>query len=130
MAGRFLLDTHVPVDVSGPAGWQRLPLKVRRILEDPNADLLLSVVSQVEVAIKSSLGKLDLQREELALICANASISFYPLRTHHADRLFELPPHHKDPFDRLIIATALSDDLTLISRDPQFRKYKGLKVVW
>jgi len=130
MGGRFLLDTHIPVDVSSPAGWQGLPLKVRRILENPDADLLLSVVSQVEVAIKNRLGKLDLEKEELALICANASISFYPLRKHHADRLFELPPHHKDPFDRMIIATALSDDLTLISRDTQFRKYKGLEVIW
>ncbi|MGA8028482.1 MAG: PIN domain-containing protein [Bryobacteraceae bacterium] len=54
----------------------------------------------------------------------------YPLRQHHANRLFELPLHHKDPFDRLIISTALSDDLPVISRDEQFRKYKGLRVVW
>jgi PIN domain nuclease of toxin-antitoxin system len=130
MAGRFLLDTHVPVDISSPAGWQSMPLKVRRILENPDAELLLSVVSEVEVAIKNSLGKLALDKDELTLICDNAEITFYPLRKHHADRLFELPPHHKDPFDRMIIATALSDDLTVISCDKQFRKYKGLKVIW
>jgi PIN domain nuclease of toxin-antitoxin system len=67
---------------------------------------------------------------EAVLIFINAAITFYPLRKHHADRLFELPPHHKDPFDRMIIATALSDDLMVISRDAQFRKYKGLKVIW
>jgi PIN domain nuclease of toxin-antitoxin system len=63
MGGRFLLDTHVPVDVSSPAGWQGLPLKVRRILENPDADLLLSVVSQVEVALNNRLGKLDLEKK-------------------------------------------------------------------
>jgi PIN domain nuclease of toxin-antitoxin system len=91
---------------------------------------LLSVISGAEVAIKSRIGKLDLRKDELALICANASISSYPLRQHHADGLFNLPMHHKDTFDLLIISTALSDDLPVISRDRQFRKYRGLKVIW
>ena len=66
----------------------------------------------------------------MALICANAFVGSYPLRQQHVHRLFDLPMHHKDPFDRLIISTALSDDLPVISRDKQFRKYKGLKVIW
>ncbi len=130
MARRFLLDTHVVVDAGTIGGVEAMPVRVRRILEDPNADLLLSVVSEVEVAIKSRIGRLDLTKNELAVICANASITVYPLRQHHADRLFELPLHHKDPFDRLIIATALSDGLPLISCDKEFRKYKGLQVIW
>jgi PIN domain nuclease of toxin-antitoxin system len=92
--------------------------------------LLLSVVSEAEVAMKSRIGKLQLSKDELAIICSNASIVSYPLRRQHAQRLFDLPLHHKDPFDRLIISTALSDDLPLISRDKHFRKYKGLKVIW
>lgn len=93
-------------------------------------DLLLSVVSEIEVAIKSGLGKLALTKDEMATICTNASIASYPLRQRHVDRLFDLPLHHKDPFDRLIIATAVSDDLSVISSDRQFRKYKGLQVIW
>jgi PIN domain nuclease of toxin-antitoxin system len=130
MARRFLLDTHVIIDIGTTAGFEGLPVKVQRVLEDPDVELFLSVVSEVELAIKSRNGKLDLKKEELALICANASVNSYPLRKHHADKLFELPLHHKDPFDRLIISTALSDDLPVISRDQQFRRYKGLRVIW
>ena len=130
MASRFLLDTHVVIDIGTPGGLEAMPMKVRRILLDSNVDLLLSVVSEAEVAIKSRMGKLALTKDELALICTNASINSHPLRQHHVDRLFDLPLYHKDPFDRLIISTALNDDLPLISRDKQFRKYKGLRVIW
>jgi PIN domain nuclease of toxin-antitoxin system len=130
MARRFLLDTHVLIDIGTAGGVEALPVKVRRILEDSEVDLLLSVVSEAEVAIKSRIGKLALKKDELALICTTASIGSYPLRQQHTDRLFALPLHHKDPFDRLIIATALSDDLPVISRDKVFRKYKGLRVIW
>ena len=130
MARRFLLDTHVAVEIGTSGGFEAMPRRVQRILADPDVELLLSVASQIEVAIKSRIGKLELTKNELALICTNASITLYPLRQRHADRLFELPLHHKDPFDRLIISTALSDDLAVISRDKQFRGYKGLHVIW
>ena len=130
MAERFLIDTHVVIEIGSIGGLEAMPRRVQRILQDPDADLLLSVVSEAEVAIKSRIGKLQLSKDELALICASASIGSYPLRRQHAQRLFDLPLHHKDPFDRLIISTALSDDLPVISRDKQFRKYRGLKVIW
>ena len=130
MAGRFLLDTHVVIDVGIAGGFEALPARVQRILADQDVELLVSVASEFEIAIKSRLGKLDLIESELAAICANASIIFYPLRHDHAERLFDLPLHHNDPFDRLIIATALSDDLPVISCDKQFRKYEGLRVIW
>jgi PIN domain nuclease of toxin-antitoxin system len=116
MARKILLDTHVVIDAGAAGGFEAMPAKVRRILEDPEVDLLLSVVSEAEVAIKTRLGKLDLNRNELALICMNASIISYPLRHKHVERLFELPLHHKDPFDRLIISTALSDDIPVIQQ--------------
>ncbi len=130
MAKRFLLDTHVVIDIGVEGGFEAMPVKVQHILEDPNAELLVSVASYAEIAIKTRIGKLNINKEELAAICASASITCYPLRQHHADRLFELPLLHNDPFDRLIISTALSDDLPLISCDKQFRKYKGLRVTW
>ena len=130
MAGRVLLDTHVVIDIATPRGFAAMPVKVRRILEDPLVELLLSVASEAEVAIKSRIGKLQLTRSEFAMICSSASILSYPLRRHHTDRLFDLPSHHNDPFDRLIISTALADDLPVVSRDQCFRKYKGLRVIW
>ena len=130
MAGRFLLDTHVVVDIGISGGLEAMPLRVRRILQDPERELLLSVASQIEIAIKTRIGKLDLTNGDLAAVCANAQITYYPLRERHADQLFELPLHHKDPFDRLIISTALVDDLAVVSSDELFRKYKGLRVIW
>lgn len=130
MGRRFLLDTHVVIDLGVSGGLERMPVRVQRILKDSEMELLLSVSSEAEIAIKSRLGKLELTRDELELICTNAAIISYPLRQPHADRLFDLPLHHKDPFDRLIISTALCDDLPLISCDEQFRKYKGLRVIW
>lgn len=130
MARRFLLDTHVVIELGAKGGFDAMPTKVRRLLENPESELLLSVASEAEVAIKSRLGKLNLDRSELAIICINAAITSYPLRQAHIDTLFELPLHHRDPFDRFIISTALSDELTLVSRDEKFRKYKGLRVIW
>ena len=130
MPKRFLLDTHVVVDISVRGGFEAMPLKVRRILEDPEVERLLSVASEIEVAIKSGLGKLNLSKDQLAIICTNAFITSYPIRRHHADQLFDLPMHHKDPFDRLLISTAISDDLPVITCDRQFRRYKGLRVIW
>ena len=75
MEKRLLLDTHVVVDLASPGGFDAMPLKVRRLLEDPDVELLLSVASEIEIAIKTRLGKLDLSKDELVLICANASIN-------------------------------------------------------
>ena len=130
MAKRFLLDTHVVIEISTSEGHAALPMRVRRILEDPEVVLLLSVVSEAEVAIKNRIGKLALGREELATVCLSAAVESYLLRRPHVEQLFELPLHHNDPFDRLIIATALSDDLTVISKDEQFQKYRPLRVIW
>jgi len=130
MPSIYLLDTHVPVQAGTEKEYRAMPARVRRILEDPESELLLSVVSEVEIAIKGALGKLDLPRDQLAAVCSNAGIGTYPLRQRHADKLFGLPMHHKDPFDRMIIATALSDGLPVISRDSQFRRYAGLQVIW
>lgn len=130
MSRRYLLDTHVVIALGSAGGFEAMPVRVRRILEDPEAELLLSVASQAEVAIKSRIGKLHLSKNELVEICTSGSIAFYPLSQSHVDQLFGLPLHHKDPFDRLIIATALSDDVPLISRDRHFRRYRGLKVIW
>jgi PIN domain nuclease of toxin-antitoxin system len=130
MPGRFLLDTHIIVDIGTQSGFAAIPARVRRILEDSDSELLLSAASEAEIAIKTRIGKLALKKDELAAICSAAAIIPYPLRRSHVEKLFDLPLHHKDPFDRMIISTALSDNLAVISCDRQFRKYKGLRVIW
>jgi len=85
MPQRVLVDTHVVIDAGTAGGFEAMPLRVRRILENPDVELLLSVVSEAEVAIKSRIGKLELTRNELALICSNAGIKSYPLRRGHID---------------------------------------------
>jgi PIN domain nuclease of toxin-antitoxin system len=130
MPSAYLLDTHVILDLGVTRDLTNFPAKLRPLIRDPKVELLLSAASEVELAIKSSLGKLALTKGELSLIYESAIITPYPLRREHADRLFDLPFHHKDPFDRMIIATAIADGLPVITRDKQFRQYKGLHVVW
>jgi len=130
VAGRYFLDTHVLIELGSAEGLQAMPATVRRLLADPETERLISVASEIEIAIKNRIGKLHIARNELATICAKGLITSYPIRREHADRLFDLPLHHRDPFDRLIISTALTDNIPVITRDRQFRKYKGLQVVW
>ncbi len=127
---RYLIDTHVAIAFGAASGLQGIPSLVRRIIDDPATELLLSVASQIEIAINNRLGKLHVTKTELDAIYTNAIVTSYPIRREHADTLFDLPLHHKDPFDRIIIATALTDDIPVISSDRQFRKYKGLRLVW
>jgi PIN domain nuclease of toxin-antitoxin system len=60
----------------------------------------------------------------------STSISSLPFDADHALRLYGLPCHHRDPFDRMLIATALAEDIPLIGSDRLFKRYKGLKVIW
>jgi len=94
--------------------------------------LLLSSVSVAEIAIKHAIGKmsLDVPLEEFVRTgMANGQLIELPLRAAHCVRLANLPLHHRDPFDRLLIATAQADDLTLLSNDSEFAQY-GVKLAW
>ena len=90
----------------------------------------LSVVSFTEIAIKKVRGKLTFQKEDLAQGIADLQIRALPYTATHAYGLFDLPPHHADPFDRQIIAQAMVEDIPVVSPDRTFRLYKGLKVLW
>ena len=69
---------------------------VRRIRQDPESGLLVSVASQIEVAIKNQIGKLRFSQKDLSLVCRNADINLYPIRSRHADQLFEMQFNHCD----------------------------------
>lgn len=128
--GRYLLDTHTFVWMA--ASPERLGTGARERIEAPAAELHLSVASVWEMAIKASLGKLKLPDRLPAFLeeqLAATRTSLLPIRSEHALRVETLPWHHRDPFDRLLVAQAAFEDLTLLSRDAAFDAY-GQARVW
>lgn len=127
---RVLLDTHV--FLWWVEGDRALPAKARKVISDQENECLLSLASVWELAIKSNLGKLKLalsvQRYVVEHVAANA-FNVLDIDIRHLGRVEGLPQHHGDPFDRLLVAQALTEDLPIVSADPSFRKY-GVKRIW
>jgi PIN domain nuclease of toxin-antitoxin system len=121
---RVLLDTHSWLWMVGDTG--RLRGSSRELLGDPATYLFLSAASAWEMAIKFAAGKLRLPQPPAALITqwmAEVRIGALPILHAHALRAGELPPHHRDPFDRLLIAQAQIEGLTVLTADRAFAKY-------
>ncbi|WP_157255490.1 type II toxin-antitoxin system VapC family toxin [Pedobacter sp. Leaf216] len=126
---KFLLDTHVLL-------WMQddniaLSETARKILEDSTTQIYLSIVSLWEITIKQSLGKLQLEYslDELIDSCNSSNITILPIDYGTLKILKVLPFLHRDPFDRIIIATSMELDLNLISNDEIVKKYMT-KVTW
>ena len=117
---RLLLDSQVVLwSLESP---ERLPTEVVAAITDPANSVDVSVVSLWELAIKQSIGRLKVDgdlREHLAL----QSFSELPVLGKHALVVRDLPPHHRDPFDRLLIAQAMCEELTVVTRDRAFAAY-------
>jgi PIN domain nuclease of toxin-antitoxin system len=120
----YLLDTHCWL------WWhiepERLSERVTRIIEDGDTTIFFSVVSAWEIVIKYQLGKLRLPSSPYDYIPKRLEISFMdvlPVQLEHALWVEKLPRHHNDPFDRLLIAQALTEKLTIISSDQQLQSY-------
>lgn len=128
----FLLDTHAWLwAISSP---KKCSAKVRRILNDSSNTLYLSLVSAWEMAIKSSIGKLKLPEATsldvfISRINADAGVSTLGISLTDISSVQNLKWHHRDPFDRLLIAQAISNNLSIISIDNNLHSY-GVKVVW
>jgi len=90
----------------------------------------LSAVSLSELAIKMALGKLDWRKEEIVSSLSDLRVRVLSYTATHAYQLFELPLHHRDPFDRQIIAQAMAEDIPIVTSDKIFRRYRELKVIW
>ena len=121
---RFLLDTHVWLWMI--AERERFSVEVAALLENSANDLLLSAVSSWEIAIKHSVGKLTLPAPPAKYVpeqIAKTGVTPLPVEHSHALRVASLPPHHRDPFDRLLVAQAMSEKLTLVTRDEVFGRY-------
>lgn len=126
---RVLLDTHAFI------WWfehdRRLSGSAREAVAEA-ADVFLSIASCWEIAIKVSRNKLTLAKPIERLIPEQLGLNGFqllPIDLSDIARVATLPFHHRDPFDRLLVAQALGEELTIVSVDPVFKKY-GVKRVW
>jgi len=126
--GRLLLDTAVLIyAVDSP---EHLSRRVQAALQNEAIGLEMSSVSLTEIAIKHGAGKLTFSAEVVRKAIEALGIRIMPFTAEHAFRLFDLPLHHRDPFDRQIIAQALIEKIPVVSPDGKFARYEGLKVFW
>jgi PIN domain nuclease of toxin-antitoxin system len=127
---RVLLDTHALLWFL--SGDSRLSRHAFDLITDPGNDVLLSTGSLWEIVIKVSLGKLPLPGPFEEVIPAQLEaerIEMLPIEVPHLAALQRLPPYHRDPFDRLIIAQATAEGIPVVTDDPAFRRY-DLVVLW
>ncbi|MBI2376234.1 MAG: type II toxin-antitoxin system VapC family toxin [Deltaproteobacteria bacterium] len=123
---KLLLDTHALIWAL--EGGERLSSTARAAIEDSSNEILVSVVSAWEIAIKRSLGRLDVP-DDLADAVDDAGFTRLSLRFEDANRLVTLPFHHRDPFDRMLIAQALELGIPIVSRDGRFAAY-SIQAIW
>ena len=115
---RLLLDTHIAI--WWDAGLPLSPAAVEAIADAH--EVYLSAASAWELTIKTALGKVRRSRS-LATVASDSGFLELPVLIRHAEQLADLPPLHRDPFDRLLVAQALSEGLTLVTRDAQLVAY-------
>jgi PIN domain nuclease of toxin-antitoxin system len=117
---RLLIDTHIFLwMLSCP---EKINSKRRYELESPANEVILSAMSIAELMVKSSIGKINIEFDPLEM-AKQMQIEVLDFSGHHAMALGKLPFHHKDPFDRMIIAQALVSKVPLMSDDAKFLKY-------
>lgn len=120
---RVLLDTHI--FVWAIAGNRRLSSSARRYLNAAEV-VFVSAASIWEVAVKARLGKIDSDPEELAEAIDASGFIELPVTSRHAAAVSKLPLHHQDPFDRLLLAQALTEPLRLITADESLKAYGAM----
>ena len=127
---RVLLDTHALVWALGDP--DRLSSRARATIADPGTVVFVSLTSAWELAILQGLERVRLQVPLGTLFTEGlAALRFQllPIRLSHVAGVANLPQHHRDPFDRLLVATALAEKLTIVSADRACKRY-GVPVIW
>lgn len=122
---KLLLDTQLLLWVASQP--ERLSTRARRQINDPENELIFSAASLWEITIKNSLGRDDFRVEPRVLrraLLDNGYIEL-PITGDHALNVDSLPPLHKDPFDRILLAQALVEGITLLTTDMQLARYRG-----
>jgi PIN domain nuclease of toxin-antitoxin system len=125
----LLIDTHAVI-------WfitedSKLPLKTKKIIENTENNCFVSIATYWEIAIKHSLGRLNLdsELENIFRIIEKTGFEILPITTNQILINAGLPHHHQDPFDRIIIAQAIQDDLKIVTTDGQFKNYQ-VSLIW
>jgi PIN domain nuclease of toxin-antitoxin system len=125
-----LLDTHTFL------WWitddPQLSARARAIIGDADEELFLSAASGWEIAIKARLGKLRLPGDQLGYLAEQLrlnAVDALPVRMIHAFHVANLPDHHRDPFDRMLVAQCQLERLPILTADPQIGKY-DVEVIW
>ena len=125
---RLLLDT-VAFIMAAKSPERLSPRTLREILNTDNSRELSSI-SVTEIATKEATGKLAFTKQDFLQTVADLRVRLLPFTSEHALALFDLPLHHRDPFDRQIIAQALVENIPILTCDAVFGLYTDLKVIW
>jgi PIN domain nuclease of toxin-antitoxin system len=127
---KYLLDTVVWLwSLNSP---ERINDEGRRVLERGEEEIYLSAVTPWEISIKMRVGRLDFPGPPAQLVprfMTKQSLRPLSVNHSHAAKVYDLPAHHADPFDRMLIAQALIEDLMILTSDRAFRKYPA-KLLW
>ncbi|NWC94420.1 MULTISPECIES: type II toxin-antitoxin system VapC family toxin [unclassified Pseudomonas] len=123
---RVLLDTHILLWALSDD--PKLSARARKLIENA-AEVYVSAATFWELAIKVGLWKLNVNLEEIREYCLESGYVELPVTSEHAIAVKDLEPHHRDPFDRLIIATAIIEPMKLLTADPIVAKYTPLAVL-
>jgi len=117
---RLLVDTHQLI------WWlagKSLPARAVELIRDPANQIYASAASIWEVAIKVSLGKIRIDLDEFVAALGESGFQELPVTARHASRVSDLPQHHRDPFDRLLVAQSLVEGMLLLTPDQQLTAY-------
>jgi len=126
---RLLLDTHILIWALGEP--KRLPKEVRAALESPANEVLFSAASIWEIAIKAQIGRVnfDVSPAEITQAALDSGFVELSVRAEHGAMVSGLPLHHRDPFDRLLVAQAMAEPCRLITADAILGNYSELVTV-
>lgn len=117
---RLLLDTHT--FLWWLSDWDRIAEPARKAIADPKNEVFVSAVSGWEIGIKKAKGRLAAP-DKLVAIVEEKRFEHLPLTFAHAERAAALPPRHRDPFDRMLVAQAQAEGMTLVTRDSRIPLY-------
>ena len=125
----YLLDTNALLFFLYDSG--KLSKRASDIIYHNDEKISVSIVSMWEIAIKSSIGKLEIKSSisKIAETCENEQFDILPIKPFHLDEIRRLTAIHGDPFDRLIISQAISENLVIITKDGTIPMY-NVKVLW
>jgi PIN domain nuclease of toxin-antitoxin system len=118
---KLLVDTHVLLwGINEP---RRVPIAVAHAMGSPHNETYVSVVCLWEIAIKKKLGKLAAPDDLLEQVERHPDYKVLPITAAHAWRVRTLPPYHRDPFDQLLVAQALTEQMTVVTHDRSISRY-------